>query len=95
MAGQAMGGKEAIEEYSKVSPDVVTLDIVMPDMDGVTALEGLLEVDPNAKVVMVTSLGTKEKVIECLSKGAKSFLMKPYERDNLLQTLRNVLGGDE
>jgi two-component system chemotaxis response regulator CheY len=91
IVGEAGQGQEALEQYRQTSPDLVILDIVMPDMDGVQILDGIREIDPGARVVMVSSLGTKEKVMECLEKGAKSFLMKPYEKEDLLQVLRKVV----
>jgi len=90
IAGDASNGAQAVEQYVKLSPDAVVLDIVMPDMDGVQILEKILTMDPKARVVMVSSLGTKEKVIECLEKGARSFLMKPYEKEDLVKVLRKV-----
>ena len=95
IAGEAKDGNEAVQQFVKTSPDLVVLDIVMPDMDGVQILEKFLTMDPKARVVMVSSLGTKEKVIECLEKGARSFLMKPYEREDLLKVLRKVLEEDK
>lgn len=91
VAGEAQRGQDALDLYGSLSPQVVILDIVMPDMDGVQILEGIRERDPGALVVMVSSLGTKEKVMECLEKGAKNFLMKPYEREDLLKVLRKVV----
>ncbi len=90
VAGEARAGQDALALYKELKPDLVILDIVMPDMDGVQILEGIREIDPGAKVVMVSSLGTKEKVMECLEKGAKSFLMKPYEKEDLLKVLRGI-----
>ncbi len=92
-AGEARSGAEAIAQYPELKPDIVLLDIVMPDMDGVEVLVRLRELDGSANVVMASSLGTKEKVIECTEKGARSFLMKPFEKDDLLQALRAVVKG--
>jgi len=91
VAGEARQGDDALNLFEELKPDLVILDIVMPDMDGVRILEGIRERDPGALVVMVSSLGTKEKVMECLEKGAKNFLMKPYEREDLLKVLRKVV----
>ena len=86
---------DAVEKYQEVKPDVVLLDVVMPEMDGVEVLEKLLAADSSAKVIMVSSLGTKEKVMECMEKGASSFLMKPYDRDGLLKILDSTLRGED
>lgn len=91
VVAEAKTGKEAIALHRKFAPDLVLLDIVMPDMDGILALEAIRAANPAAKVVMSSSLGTREKVMETLRKGAASFLMKPYEREILLQTLRTAL----
>ena len=74
-------------------PDIVLLDVVMPDMDGVTLLTKLREHDATARIIMVSSLGTKEKVMECMEKGAANFLMKPYDKDGLVTVLRAAGGG--
>jgi two-component system chemotaxis response regulator CheY len=91
VAGEATSGSEALELYPEVSPDIVLLDIVMPELDGVETLRRLLEMDGQARVVMVSSLGTREKVLECMELGARSFLSKPYETEKLLQVLRRTL----
>jgi len=76
-----------VDIYSETQPDIVLLDIVMPEIDGVTLLKQLRQLDENATVVMVSSLASKEKVMECIDEGATSFLMKPYNRDTLMKTL--------
>ncbi len=91
VVGEAYSGTEAIELFSRLRPEVVITDIVMPDMDGVKALEAIQKIDPEARVIMSSSLGTKEKVMETLQKGARSFLMKPYDREDLLRTLRSLV----
>jgi two-component system, chemotaxis family, chemotaxis protein CheY len=93
MVGDARTGATALQQYESLKPEVVLLDIVMPDMDGVQVLERILGADPQAKVIMVSSLGSQEKVMECTEKGARSFLMKPYEKEDLLNVLRKVNEG--
>jgi two-component system, chemotaxis family, chemotaxis protein CheY len=83
-------GREALACYQEVKPEVTLLDVVMPDMDGVTLLEQLRAHDPEARIIMVSSLGTREKITECLAKGAANFLIKPYDREGLLTALRAV-----
>lgn len=90
LAATAKNGKEAVEQYRQQKPDVVLLDIVMPEETGIEALEKLLAVDPKACVVMVSSLGTEQAVLDCLKKGAKNFLQKPFEQEGLLALLEKV-----
>lgn len=86
----ASSGAEAIEKYKQLKPQLVLLDIVMPDVNGIDTLERLLETDHGARVVMVSSAGTEDTVRDCLKKGAKSFLQKPIQREGILHTLKNV-----
>jgi two-component system chemotaxis response regulator CheY len=94
IAGEAREGKKATELYQSLSPDVVLLDIVMPDISGMEVLGKLQAMDRHSRIIIVSSLGTKEKVMECLKQGAKSFLMKPIDREELLQALRQALEED-
>jgi two-component system chemotaxis response regulator CheY len=91
VAGTARGGVAGINAYRELQPELVVLDIVMPDLDGVETLRGILEVDPDARVVMVSSLGTRNKVLECLEVGARSFLTKPYRQGEFIEALRTAL----
>lgn len=86
----ASSGAEAIEKYKQFKPQLVLLDIVMPDVTGIDTLERLLQADTGARVVMVSSAGTEDTVRDCLKKGAKSFLQKPIQKEGMLDTLRNV-----
>ena len=86
----ASNGLEAVEKYKQHKPQLVLLDIVMPEVTGVDTLEKLLDVDTGACVVMVSSAGTEATVGDCLKKGAKSFLQKPLQKENMLAHLRNV-----
>lgn len=93
LAGTAKDGVQAIEKYKELKPDIVLLDIVMPGEDGIETLSRILEIDSNAKVIMVSSLGTEDAVIECLKKGAKTFLQKPFDPEGIIKILNNVASG--
>lgn len=86
----ASSGLEAVEKFKRHKPQLVLLDIVMPDVSGIDTLERLLDADTGACVVMVSSAGSEDNVQACLKKGAKSFLQKPIQKDGMLATLKNV-----
>jgi CheY-like chemotaxis protein len=86
----ASSGPEALKKYVQHKPQLVLLDIVMPEVSGIDTLEQLLTEDSRACVVMVSSAGTEETVESCLKKGAKTFLQKPLQKDRMLALLRNV-----
>lgn len=88
--GEAANGEEAIEEYKALKPDVVTLDITMPKLDGVGALKGIMEYDAGAKAIMITAAGQKQKVVEALKLGAKAFIMKPFDKDDVLKNFSEI-----
>lgn len=91
VAGEATSGAEALTKYSELKPNLVLLDIIMPEMDGIETLEKLVVIDKDAKIIMVSSMGAKEKVMESLEKGAKNFVMKPYDKNTLLDVMKKVL----
>ena len=87
VAGEAGDAIEAIKKYEELRPDVVTMDIVMPrqgDMDGMGALKRILEIDPAARIVMVSALGQQETVLEAIRIGAKDFIVKPFLEENVV-----------
>ena len=88
---EAKDGEEAVKTYRSVKPDAVLMDIAMPRMNGSTALTKIRSFDPQAKVIMLTSLGQQTIVMETLQAGAKDFLVKPYEADQVLAALQKVL----
>lgn len=88
---EALNGKEAIEKYKTFHPDLVFLDIIMPDISGDKTLEEIIAFDKAARVIMLSSLGTKEKVLECLKKGAENFVMKPIEKEKLVDIFNKIL----
>ena len=92
VVGQAFDGEEAVQKYQELLPDCVTLDIVMPKMDGIEALKQIKAIDPAAVVVMVSSAGTKDKVTEALLNGAKNFIVKPFEEEKVLEVIGAALG---
>lgn len=87
VAGDAANGLEAVQKYKQLKPDIVTMDITMPDMSGIDALKAILAMDPNAKVVMVSAMGQEALVREAIINGAKSFIVKPFREDQMIKTL--------
>ena len=95
VVGEAANGEEAITLFSQERPDLVTLDIVMPKMDGVTALKSLMSVDPAARVVMISAIDQKAKLNECIESGAIDFIVKPFDKSRLQGFFRKYLSLDE
>ena len=87
----AVNGREAVEKYKAEKPDIVLLDITMPDMDGLEALKLIVEYDKDAKIAMVTAIGQQNMVIECLKAGAKDFVVKPFDADRLLDAVSKLV----
>ncbi len=87
----ARNGPEALALYEETLPDLVTLDVVMPEMDGLEVLGRLRELDPSAKVIMVSAVGLEAKVMEAVRLGARNYILKPFERDKVLEAARRVL----
>lgn len=80
-------GTSVVEQYQKLKPDFVTMDVIMPNMDGITALKALIAVEPDAKVIMVTSLGQESKVLEAKEAGACSFIIKPFDPEDVIDKI--------
>lgn len=90
IVGEATNGQEAIEAYSTLQPDVVTLDIVMPEFDGLHGLQGIRIINPLAKVIMVSALNQKDMLKAAFKLGATDFVCKPFDRNHLLETLDRI-----
>lgn len=88
---EAENGEIAIKKFMEHKPDVVTLDITMPNMDGLEALKEIMKHDPNAKVIMLSAMGQESKVREAILSGAKSFIVKPFKEDVLVNSIKKVL----
>ena len=92
VAGEAANGKEAVRLYQDLKPDLVTMDITMPEMDGISALKEIKRLDPDAVVVMCTAMGQKNLVVEAIQAGAKDFIVKPFQPPRVLESLHKLLG---
>ena len=92
VVGEAEDGYQAVEQYMSAKPDLVTMDITMPNMDGITAIKKIMEKDPEAKIVVVSAMGQKALVIEALNSGAKDFIVKPFQPDRIVEALQKVGG---
>ncbi|MGQ9554353.1 MAG: response regulator [Anaerolineae bacterium] len=88
---EAENGRLAVEAYRQARPDAVLMDITMPEMDGLTALKEIRQIDPQARVAMLTALGQQGIVIEAIKAGAKDFIVKPFEQDRVLDALHKLL----
>ncbi len=92
VVGEAETGKDAVEKYKQLRPDLVTMDIVMPDMGGIDAVRAITEFDPNAKVLMCSAMGQQALVVEAIQAGAKDFVVKPFQPSRVLEAVQRVLG---
>ncbi|MCL6614824.1 MAG: response regulator [Firmicutes bacterium] len=91
VVGEAEDGVKAIEKYRELKPDLVTMDITMPDMDGITAVKEIRAIDPNAVIIMCSAMGQQAMVIDAIQAGAKDFIVKPFQPDRVLEAIRKVL----
>ncbi len=88
---EAENGAQAVEKYQSNKPDVVLMDITMPEMDGLTALKTIKGLDTKAKVIMLTALGQESVVLEAIKSGARDFVVKPFERERVLNALGKLI----
>lgn len=95
IVGEAGDGDEAVARYRELRPDVTTLDITMPGKDGIAALREIVELDPDARVVVCSALGQESKVLESVKLGAKDFVVKPFQPERLLGAVQKALGAPE
>ena len=90
VAGEAENGAKAVEQYNALKPDLVLMDITMPEMDGIQALKKIKEADPGAMVIMCSAMGQQAMVIESIQSGAKDFIVKPFQADRVLEAVKKV-----
>ncbi|MGH9670760.1 MAG: response regulator, partial [Terriglobales bacterium] len=94
VAGEANNGVEAIAEYDRTQPDLVLMDITMPQMEGIEAAERIVRQHPEARVIMVSSVGYQENIVAALQKGARHFVQKPVKPEVLYEVIKYVMGED-
>lgn len=92
VAGEADNGAKAVEKYNELKPDLVLMDITMPEMDGIQALKKIKENSPGAVVIMCSAMGQQAMVIESIQAGAKDFIVKPFQADRVLEAVKKVIG---
>ena len=92
VAGEAENGLKAVEKYNEVKPDLVLMDITMPEMDGIQALKKIKASDPGAMVIMCSAMGQQAMVIESIQAGAKDFIVKPFQAERVLEAVKKVVG---
>lgn len=90
VVGEAENGAESVEMYASLKPDVVLMDITMPEMDGIEALRAIRAVDPQARVVMCTAMGQKSLVVEAIGAGARDFVVKPFEAQRVVDAINKL-----
>lgn len=91
VVGEAENGKDAVSLYSESKPDLVTMDITMPEMDGIESVKAIRATDPSASIIMCSAMGQQSMVMDAIQAGAKDFIVKPFQQDRLLQAIERVL----
>ncbi len=92
IVGEAENGQKAIEKYKELTPELVIMDITMPEVDGIQAVKEIKKHDANAKVIMCSAMGQQAMVIEAIQAGAKDFIVKPFQADRVVEAVKKVLG---
>lgn len=92
VVGEADNGLKAVELYKAEKPDVVTMDITMPDMDGIEAVKAIRDFDPAAKIIMCSAMGQQTMVMDAIKAGAKDFIVKPFQADRVIEAIKKVVG---
>lgn len=92
IVAEASNGKEGIKKYNESKPDIVTMDIIMPEMGGIEAVKEIIKSDMNAKILMVSAMGQQQLVVEAIQAGAKDFIVKPFEPSRVISAVERLLG---
>jgi two-component system chemotaxis response regulator CheY len=92
VVGQAQTGSEAVNKFRELRPDLVTMDIVMPDMDGIDAVRAIVGEYPDAKILMCSAMGQQSLVVEAIQAGARDFVVKPFQAGRVLEAVQRVMG---
>ncbi|MFA5880964.1 MAG: response regulator [Eubacteriales bacterium] len=91
IVGEAENGKVALKKYQELTPDLTTMDITMPEMDGINAVKEIKKVDPRANIIMCSAMGQQAMVIDAIQAGAKDFIVKPFQPDRVMEAVRKAL----
>ena len=92
VVGEAVNGADGVEKYNSLKPDLVTMDITMPEMDGIAALKAIKASDPGAKVIMCSAMGQQAMVVESIQAGARDFIVKPFQKDRVIEAIKKPIG---
>ncbi|AGC67598.1 chemotaxis and motility response regulator CheY [Thermoclostridium stercorarium subsp. stercorarium DSM 8532] len=92
VVGEAENGLKAVEKYKELSPDLVIMDITMPEMDGIQAVKQIKKINADAKIIMCSAMGQQAMVIESIQAGARDFIVKPFQADRVLEAVKKVVG---
>lgn len=92
VVGEAENGQKAIEKYKELTPDLVVMDITMPEVDGIQAVKEIKSIDGDAKIIMCSAMGQQAMVIESIQAGAKDFIVKPFQADRVIEAVKKVIG---
>ncbi|EJY55634.1 response regulator receiver protein [Alicyclobacillus hesperidum URH17-3-68] len=91
VVGEAADGAQAVDKYQELKPDLVTMDITMPEVDGIEALKRIRVIDPNARVIVCSAMGQQAMVIDAIQAGAKDFIVKPFQADRVVEAVQKAL----
>jgi len=91
ICGEASTGKEAVEKYKELKPELVTMDIIMPDMSGIEAVKEIMKFDPQAKILMVSAMGQQALVLEAIQAGAQDYVVKPFQSSRVLESIERLM----
>jgi two-component system chemotaxis response regulator CheY len=92
VCGEANDGIQAVEKFRELRPDLITMNITMPEMDGITALQEIRKIDGGAKFIMCSAMGQQQMVIKAIKSGAKDFIVKPFQADRVLEAVKKIIG---
>ena len=92
VVGEAENGVKGVEKYKELQPDLVIMDITMPEMDGIQAVKEIKNINPDAKIIMCSAMGQQAMVIEAIQAGAKDFIVKPFQNDRVVEAVKKVIG---
>jgi len=92
VVGEAENGVQSLEKYAQLKPDLVTMDIVMPELDGIEATKEIIRSNPEARIIMCTAVGQQAKVLEAMKAGARGYIIKPFQAPKVLEEINKVLG---